>query len=81
VLILSENAGAHEQLGEWALTVNPFDVAGQAEAIHQALVMPAEERRRRIEAIRVAVNEHDIGRWIEGQLADLETASAEPVEA
>jgi trehalose 6-phosphate synthase len=84
VLILSENAGAHEQLGEWALTVNPFDVAGQAEAIHQALVMPAEERRRRIEAIRVAVNEYDIGRWIEGQLADLETASAEaaaPVEA
>ena len=33
VLILSENAGAHEELGEWALTVNPFDVAGQADAI------------------------------------------------
>ena len=26
VLVLSENAGAHEELGEWALTVNPFDV-------------------------------------------------------
>ncbi len=77
VLILSENAGAHEQLGEWALTVNPFDVAGQAAAIHEALVMPAEERHRRIEAIRAAVNEHDIGRWIEGQLADLEAESAE----
>ena len=36
VLILSENAGAHAELGEWALTVNPFDVAGQAEAIHMA---------------------------------------------
>jgi trehalose 6-phosphate synthase len=84
VLILSENAGAHEQLGEWALTVNPFDVAGQAEAIHQALVMPADERRRRIEAIRAAVNEHDIGEWIEGQLADLEpetTASPAAVDA
>ena len=41
VLILSENAGAHEELGDWALTVNPFDVAGQAEAIHQALEMAA----------------------------------------
>src|SRR5262249_45524966 len=30
VLILSENTGAHEQLGEWALTVNPFDVSAQA---------------------------------------------------
>ena len=27
--------------GPWALTVNPFDVAGQAEAIHEALTMAA----------------------------------------
>ena len=47
VLILSENAGAHEELGDWAITVNPFDVAGQAEAIHEALEMPADERRER----------------------------------
>ena len=33
VVVLSENAGAHAELGEWALTVNPFDVEGQAEAI------------------------------------------------
>ena len=41
VLVLSENAGAHEELGDWALTVNPFDVAGQADALHQALTMDA----------------------------------------
>jgi hypothetical protein len=29
VLILSENAGAHEELGEWAVSVNPFDVAAR----------------------------------------------------
>ena len=52
VLILSENAGAHEELGEWALTVNPFDVAGQADAIHDGLVMPLDERRRRLGGIR-----------------------------
>ena len=28
VLVLSENAGAHEELAPWALTVNPFDVGG-----------------------------------------------------
>jgi trehalose 6-phosphate synthase len=73
VLILSENTGAHEELGEWALTVNPFDVAGQAQAIYDALVMPEGERRRRIGEIRRTVREHDITRWIADQLADLES--------
>ena len=72
VLILSENAGAHEELGEWALTVNPFDVAGQAQAIHAALEMPRSERRARLEAIRTQVREHDLSAWIEAQLADLD---------
>src|SRR6187397_980988 len=39
VVVLSENAGAHAELGDWALTVNPFDVAGQAEAIHEGLTL------------------------------------------
>jgi trehalose 6-phosphate synthase len=76
VLILSENAGAHAELGEWALTVNPFDVAGQAEAIHRALTMPLDERRERLEAIRSHVREHDIAAWIEAQLDDLDRCAA-----
>ena len=44
VLVLSENAGAHEELGEHALTVNPYDIDEQADAIHEALTMPEEER-------------------------------------
>jgi trehalose 6-phosphate synthase len=74
VLILSENAGAHEELGDWALTVNPFDVTGQAEAIHEALTMSPEERRRRSQAIKAQVREHDISAWIDAQLRDLEEA-------
>ena len=75
VLILSENAGAHEELAPWALTVNPFDVAGQAEAIHLALTMDADDRRRRVEAIRRHVREHDIEAWITAQLTDLDAAA------
>jgi trehalose 6-phosphate synthase len=75
VLVLSENTGAHEELGEWAVSVNPFDVAGQAEALHEALELPAGERRARLEAIRRHVREHDIGAWIEAQLVDLEAAA------
>jgi trehalose 6-phosphate synthase len=68
VLILSENAGAYEELGDWALGVNPFDVAGQARAIHEALSMAPEERRRRRDAICAWVRAHDIERWIRLQL-------------
>ena len=75
VLILSENTGAHEELGEWALTVNPFDVSGQADAIAEALVMAPDERRRRLEGIRAHVRAHDVNDWIAGQLADLERAN------
>ena len=72
VLILSENTGAHEELARWALTVNPFDVAGQAEALHAALTMRADERRLRLEGIRRHVRAHDISAWIDGQLRDLD---------
>src|SRR5262249_26306600 len=72
VLILSENTGAHEEVGEWALTVNPFDVSSQADAIHEALEMAPEERRRRLAGIRAHVHEHDLAAWIDAVLGDLE---------
>ena len=68
VLILSENAGAHDELGDFALTINPFDVAGQAAAIHEALELSAAERRRRIEGIRARVREHDLAAWLDAEL-------------
>jgi trehalose 6-phosphate synthase len=69
---LSENAGAYEELGDWALEINPFDVHAQAEAIHRALVLPEAERVARLEAIRAYVHEHDQAEWIGAQLADLD---------
>jgi trehalose 6-phosphate synthase len=68
VLVLSENAGAHDELGEFALSVNPFDLAGQADAIHRALEMSEGERRERIDAIRARVREHDLGAWLDAEL-------------
>jgi trehalose 6-phosphate synthase len=76
VLVLSENAGAHEELADWALTVNPFDVAGQAEALHAALEMPTAERRERLAGLRAHVHEHDLTAWVEAQLADLDRVLA-----
>jgi trehalose 6-phosphate synthase len=72
VLVLSENAGVHEEIGEWAVTINPFDIYGQAQAIYEALQLGPEERRRRAEAIREHVRAHPVEVWIEAQLADLD---------
>jgi trehalose 6-phosphate synthase len=76
VLILSENTGAHEELGAWALTVNPFDVYGQAKAIYTALTMAQPERQARLAALRAHVRRHDLSCWIASQLADLDRAAA-----
>jgi trehalose 6-phosphate synthase len=72
VLVLSENTGVHDELGEWALTVNPFDLSGQAQSLHEALTMEDGERRRRLEAIQAHVRANDITAWIEAQLEDLD---------
>jgi trehalose 6-phosphate synthase len=78
VLILSENTGAYEELHRWAININPFDVSAQAQAIHEALEMPAGERKARIDAIRAHVREHDLTAWIGAQLSDLDRWSSRP---
>jgi trehalose 6-phosphate synthase len=75
-VVLSENAGAYAELGEWALAVNPFDVDGQAEAIGRALTLGADDRRRRLDAIRAHVREHDVNEWLDLQLAALDRIAA-----
>jgi trehalose 6-phosphate synthase len=71
VSILSENTGAHEELGEFALSVNPFDIKETADAIHAALTMSAQERERRWRGLRDVVTARDPGDWIDEQLADI----------
>jgi trehalose 6-phosphate synthase len=76
VLLLSENTGAHEELAPYAITVNPFDVSGQAQAIHDALQLPQAARRERLEGIRTRVREHDLAAWIASQLAHVDRTRA-----
>jgi trehalose 6-phosphate synthase len=71
VSLLSENTGAHEELGEYALSVNPFDIQELADSIHAALTMPRSERERRHRGLRSIVTARDPGDWIDEQLADI----------
>jgi len=76
VSILSENTGAHEELGEGAISVNPFDIEELAEAIHAALTMGRPEREARLAALREAITRRDPGDWIDDQLADIRAKAA-----
>jgi len=71
VLVLSENAGSHEELGEWAITVNPFDIDETAEALYLGLMMDEAQKKARQARIRDVVRTNDITRWISLQLQDL----------
>ncbi len=76
VLILSTNAGADAVLGRDALSVNPFDVGETAQALLEALQMPADERRARHAGLKRAVASNPPAAWVNRQLADLEQANA-----
>ena len=63
VLVLSEFAGAAAEL-HGAVSVNPYDVDGVADAIRHAVTMPAQERRARMRSLRRRVIEHDVDAWV-----------------
>jgi len=71
VLALSENTGAHEELGAFAVTLYPFDIQQQADALYEALMMPAIRRRELREAAADIVRANDVAKWLAFQLADL----------
>ncbi|MDD5217059.1 MAG: trehalose-6-phosphate synthase [Candidatus Omnitrophica bacterium] len=70
VLILSRFAGAsHEFIS--ALQINPYDIEGTAEAIHQALTMLPEERQERMRKLRSIVQEYNVYRWAADLITEL----------
>jgi trehalose 6-phosphate synthase len=71
VLILSENTGSHEEIGSFALSVNPFDIEAQAAALYEALTMNESERASRAEHMQAIVNENDVTKWLAAQQTDI----------
>jgi len=69
VLVLSTFAGASRELLE-ALIVNPYDIRAMAEALHNGLSMPPEQRRERMKLMRDLVSEHNIHFWAGRMLLD-----------
>ena len=72
VLVLSELAGAAQELHD-ALAINPYDVEGFALALEHAIDMPADERQRRMRALRRVVAGRDVFRWASDILEGLDS--------
>ncbi len=70
-IVLSETAGAAEQLGADALMVAAADVTGTSEMLERALDMPADERAQRLRRLRASVRNEDLAWWLARQLRDL----------
>jgi trehalose-6-phosphate synthase len=68
VVVISEFAGASAELQHGALVVNPNDLAGIAEAVHKACVMPVEEKRSRMRLLRDIVRTYSVQNWAEAFL-------------
>jgi trehalose-6-phosphate synthase len=63
VLILSEFAGAAEELKCGALLVNPYDSEFVASIIRTALEMDQGDQSKRMHAMRSMIRAHDVFRW------------------
>lgn len=78
-LVLSEFAGAAQELSQGALLVNPYDSEGIVAAILQGLRMSLSEQRRRIKAMRAQVREHDVFRWADSIFGYGQSFAAAPL--
>ena len=67
-LILSQFAGAAEQLKTGALLVNPYDVEEVADTVLKAFRMTDSERTARMRRMRRVVREENVFRWVDSFL-------------
>ena len=70
VLILSEFAGAAQELKCGALIVNPYHFARTASVLHFALLMDEAEQYERMNLMRSHIRRHDVFHWARSFLSN-----------
>ncbi len=70
-LVLSSMAGAAKELKE-AITINPFDAEMIAEKLYYAINMNEDEQALRLERMQRYLKKHDVFRWAEKFLTEIE---------
>ena len=77
VLILSEFAGAAEELTE-SLLVNPYQQRQVSQAIKTAIEMSPKEKTARMQALREKVKSHDVYEWVNNYFRSFDEANNSP---
>jgi trehalose 6-phosphate synthase/phosphatase len=62
MLVLSEFAGAAQELGE-AIIVNPNNIPEVSAALYSGLTMPEEEKKKRVQPMQERLSRYDLRRW------------------
>jgi len=65
VLVLSQFTGAARELSKGAVLINPYDFDSTSDAIKEAIEMPSQEKKERMQTLREIVAENDIYKWVE----------------
>jgi trehalose 6-phosphate synthase/phosphatase len=76
-LIIGEFAGVSAELGE-AFFVNPYDVEGMAERIHEVLMLPEDVLAERMSTLHKRVCTHTVDRWASKFLSTLKSVQFTP---
>lgn len=71
VLILSELAGAANEMGE-AIQVNPMDKEELAQSIYTALTLPAEEQKQKTQTLQKRLRDYSVFHWVNDFLKQLD---------
>jgi len=80
VLVLSERAGAHDLLGDAAISIDPTDTETFADRLDLAASMPDDDRQQRMQALRSTVTETDIQSWM-AEVFESTLAAAEQTDS
>jgi trehalose 6-phosphate synthase len=72
VLILSERAGARQQLESGSIIISPCDVYATANAMHQAITMEPEVKEEWSNRLRWLIQQEDIDAWLHHQFEEIE---------
>ncbi len=76
-LVLSEFTGAWHQLRQ-AFVCNPHDIEGLKNVMLRVMELPEREKRRTMRALRRRVGDHDVQKWADTFLTNLEMAPERP---
>lgn len=63
-LILSKLCGAHNELGGFCLSINPYDIAQTASALEQALFEKKEKKQLKSSILKTIIRNNDSKKWI-----------------